>query len=68
MEPEVDISCNKAVEERDHHITHKTFDPKLALTTRYRWIKMEQRLRESPHACREEPSITGILEAASSSL
>ena len=48
MEPEVDISCNKAVEERDCHITYKTFDPKLALTTRYGWIKMEQRLRERP--------------------
>jgi hypothetical protein len=44
-------SCKKVglpLENEGHQPTHKSFNPKFVLPTRYRGINMEQRLKEQP--------------------
>ena len=51
FETEVTISCSQAdlpVEGKGHQPTHKTFDTKFVLPTRYTEIKMQQILRKQP--------------------
>jgi hypothetical protein len=43
-----DLSSRTSRVERDHHSTHKTFNPKFVLHTRCAGIKTEQGLREHP--------------------
>lgn len=49
IETKVATSCSQtrlAVQGREHQLTHKTFNLKFVLPTRYEGIKMEQTLRE----------------------